>query len=342
MMNRSVMIMLEDVAVRCGLSVRRTAGIMGVARSSYTRWKKRAKDNLPLVASPGPRKMQVADIAAITNDIASLSHGNRRTSGTTTLQAKYRECISRRDLQELVRNERMRQMAERREGYDEVHWAGAGIVWAMDDTVCSYTSMPDSELWIHHVRDIGAAYSLQPISGREPVRGVEVAANLDALCSRHGAPLFLKRDNGGNLNTPDVDEVLAFHCIIPFNSPVRTPNYNGAMERSQRTLKEELERQLAPAGTVQTEAAEPYVRAAAYEINHFALESLNGASPCHYRSTHLHTFTRNERKAAYDWITNARISILEKEGHYVSVQAAQRWAVSAWLVKNKLMTINRH
>ena len=133
------MIMLEDVAVRCGLPVRRTAGIMGVARSSYTRWRKRADGKVPLVASPGPRKMQAADIAAITRDIASLSHGNRRTLGTTALQQKYRECISRRDLQELVRNERMRQVAERREGYDEVTWAGSGIVWAMDDTVCLYS-----------------------------------------------------------------------------------------------------------------------------------------------------------------------------------------------------------
>jgi len=336
------MVMLEDVAVRCGLSVRRTAGIMGVARSSYTRWRKRTTDNVPLVASPGPRKMQTADIAAITRDIASLSHGNHRTLGTTALQAKYRECISRRDLQELVRNERMRQMAERREGYDEVLWAGAGIVWAMDDTEYSGSPVLDGKLWVHHVRDIGAGYSLQPMCGREPIPGVEVAANLDALCNRDEAPLFLKRDNGGNLNTPDVDEVLAFHCIIPFNSPVRTPNYNGAMERSQRTLKEELERQLAPAGAVQTAVAEPYVRAAAYQINHIARESLNGSSPCHYRSTHLHTFTKNERKTAYDWITDARISILEKESHYVGVQTAQRWAVSAWLVKNKLMTINRH
>ena len=341
-MNRSIMMMVEDVAVRCGMSIRRTAGIMGVPRSSYTRWKNRAAGNVPLVASPGPRKMQCCDIAAITMDIASLSHGKRRTLGTTALQRKYRECISRRDLQELLRSERMRRVAERREGYDEVRWSGSGIVWAMDDTVCSYTSVLDGELWVHHVRDIGAAYSLQPISSREPVRGVEVSANLDALCSRQGAPLFLKRDNGGNLNTPDVDEVLASHCIIPFNSPVRTPNYNGAMERSQRTLKEELERQLAPAGTVQTVAAEPYVRAAAYEINHIARSSLNGSCPCHYRSTHLHTFTKNERKAVYDWITDARISILENEGHYVNVQTAQRWAVTAWLVKNKLMSINRH
>jgi transposase InsO family protein len=284
--------------------------------------------------------MRPADIAAITMDIASLSHGNRRTLGTAALQRKYRECISRRDLQELVRNERLRQVAERREGYDEVKWPGSGIVWAMDDTEYSCTHVLDGTLWVHHVRDIGGGYSLQPMSDSMPMRGAEIAANLDALCSRNGAPLFLKRDNGGNLNTPDVDAVLASHCIIPFNSPVRTPTYNGAMERSQRTLKEELERQLAPAGAVQARSAEPYVRAAAYEINHVPRASLNGSCPCHYRSTHLHTFTKNERKGVYDWITDARISILENEGHYVSVQSAQRWAVTAWLVKNKLMSIN--
>ena len=55
---------------------------------------------------------------------------------------------------------------------------------------------------------------------------------------------------------------------------------------------------------------------------------------------HLYTFTKNGRKGVYDWITDARIGILENEGHYVSVQSAQRWAVTAWLVKNKLMSIN--
>jgi transposase InsO family protein len=341
-MNRSIMVMLDDVAKRCGISLRRTARIVGVCRSNYSRWKGRVADQVALVQSPGPRKMVPADIAAITLDIAGLSHGKRRTLGTTALQNRYRECMSRRDLQELVRNERARQVVERREGYDEVTWQGAGIVWAMDDTLCCGYAALDGNLWIHHVRDIGAKYSLQPISGREIARGEQVAANLSDLCSRHGAPLFLKRDNGGNLNGSDVDEVLADRCIIPFNSPVFTPTYNGSIERSQGTLKAELVRQLTPAGKVRAEYAQPYVRAAAYEINHRPLASNGGSHSCHYRSTHLRNFTRNERKVIYDWITDARISILENEGRTVNVHTAQRWAVTAWLLKNGLMSINRH
>jgi transposase InsO family protein len=336
------MVMLDDVAQRCGISLRRTALIMGVCRSNYSRWKSRLANQRALVQSPGPRKMVPADIAAITQDIASLSHGMRRTLGTTALQNRYRECMSRRDLQELVRNERARQVVERREGYDEVVWQGAGIVWAMDDTLCSGYAALDENLWIHHVRDIGAGYSLQPISGREIARGEQVAANLSDLCRRHGAPLFLKRDNGGNLNGPDVDEILAECCIIPFNSPVCTPTYNGSIERSQGTLKAELIRQLPPAKKIHVEYAQPYVRAAAYEINHRPLASLGGSHSCHYRATHLHNFTRNERKVVYDWITDARISILENEGHTVNVHTAQRWAVTAWLLENRLMSINRH
>ena len=128
--------------------------------------------------------------------------------------------LPRRDLQELVRNERMRQVAERREGYDEVRWAGAGIVWAMDDTVCSYTSMLDSELWIHHVRDIGAGYSLQPISGREPVRGVEVAANLDALCCRHAVHRFFSNVTTAGISIPPMSTKCSL-CIVLSRSTVR-------------------------------------------------------------------------------------------------------------------------
>ena len=85
--------------------------------------------------------------------------------GVAALFGRYREVISRRDLQALINSERIRQIAERREGYDEVHWQGAGIVWAMDDTVHNERDAQDNELYIHHVRDIGARYSLAPMAG---------------------------------------------------------------------------------------------------------------------------------------------------------------------------------
>ena len=341
-MNRCMMDMLEDVKVRCGISQRRATGIMGVARSSHSRWKWRAKHNTALVNKPGPRKMVPADIEAITRDISALQHGKHRTLGTAALYRRYSSCISRRELQGLVLDERLRRVAERREGYDELHWKGGGIVWAMDDTKYAQSDTLGRDLWIHHVRDIGARYSLQPMAGTEHAHGVEVAANLHALCHRYDAPLFIKRDNGGNLNTPDVDEVLAQFCIIPFNSPVCLPTYNGAIERSQGTLKTELASQLATAGQWNADCAEPFVRVAAHAINHMPLPSLNGSCACHFRATNMHTYSKKERKDIYDWITDARISILEEEQNKVTVQTAQRWAVTAWLLKNGLISINRH
>jgi transposase InsO family protein len=212
----------------------------------------------------------------------------------------------------------------------------------MDDTVHSRRDSQGKELSIHHVRDIGARYSFAPMAGTDHAHGMEVAANLHALCDRHGAPLFLKRDNGGNLNVDDVDEVLAMFYVIPFNSPVCLPTYNGAIERSQGTLKTELIRQLAPAGKWRASTAEPFVRAAANEINHIPLASLNGSCACHYRATTMRTFTKNERKSIYDCITQMRETIFENEGNRISIQTAHRRAVTAWLHKSGLMFINRH
>jgi len=180
------------------------------------------------------------------------------------------------------------------------------------------------------------------MAGTDHAHGMEVAANLHALCDRHGAPLFLKRDNGGNLNVDEIDEVLALFCVIPFNSPVCLPTYNGAIERSQGTLKTELIRQLAPAGKWRAETAEPFVRAAANEINHIPLPSLNGSCACHYRATTMRTFTKNERKSIYDCITQMRETIFENDETGISIQTAHRWAVTAWLHKSGLMFINRH
>ena len=120
------------------------------------------------------------------------------------------------------------------------------------------------------------------------------------------------------------------------------PAYNGAMERSQGILKTELARQLAPAARWRASSAEPFVKAAVHEINHMPLPSLKGSCACHYRATAMRTFTKNERKSIYNCITQMRETIFENEGNRISIHTAQRWAVTAWLVKAGFMFINRH
>ena len=63
--------------------------------------------------------------------------------------------------------------------------------------------------------------------------GEEVAEHLNYLMHKHEAPLFLKRDNGSNLNSGEVLSILKMFAVIPFNSPPGFPQFNGVMERSQ-------------------------------------------------------------------------------------------------------------
>ena len=46
--------------------------------------------------------------------------------------------------------------------------------------------------------------------------------HLAKLFRRHGAPLFLKRDNGSPLNHAAVNAVLAEFGVIPLNSPAHS------------------------------------------------------------------------------------------------------------------------
>ncbi len=53
--------------------------------------------------------------------------------------------------------------------------------------------------------------------------------------------MFLKRDCGSPLNCQAVNDVLERYWVLPLNSPVRCPRYNGSMERSMRDLHAALE-----------------------------------------------------------------------------------------------------
>jgi hypothetical protein len=62
--------------------------------------------------------------------------------------------------------------------------------------------------------------------------GEQIASHLDRHLSRFGPPLFLKRDNGGNLNHLAVNTLLEERIIIPINSSCYRASYNGSIEHS--------------------------------------------------------------------------------------------------------------
>lgn len=74
------------------------------------------------------------------------------------------------------------------------------------------------------------------ISGNSEPHGEEVAAHLDLLFSKYGAPLFLKRDNGGNMKSTSVNEILAQYSVIAIDRTCYYPKYNGSIEKNQDIL----------------------------------------------------------------------------------------------------------
>ena len=166
----------------------------------------------------------------------------------------------------------------------------------------------------------------------------QVAAELKALFQRHGAPLFLKRDNGSNLVNAAVDAVLAEFGVIALNSPRYYPRYNGAIERGQREFKTELDKL----------AAWPMAWAARWvrrRLNRRARRCLEGQNA---RSVFLpgnrafqSEYTPERRKEVKSWIENYTRTILlnVRAGSRRAHDAAWRQAVEAWLLENGFLEV---
>lgn len=339
-MIRSLISMITDLSSRCGLPKSRTCYALGIAPSSWHRWRHRTTTGMPLLQRPGPRKVVPANIAAISRDVTELEHGARRTGGVTSLYKQYRETMSRRDIASLVATARRDANRQARSRFVRLHWHGAGVAWAIDDTEylkCDYSS---GKAIINNIEDLGAKYKLEPIAGQWLACGEEIAGHLAYLFYKYGAPLFFKRDNAPNLNHSAIDDVMAEYVVLPLNSPTYYPPYNGAIENAQGELKTELDRQLAVAEHRQASLIEPYVRAAAHELNHREKKSLNRKTACQVFFNEKVLFTKQERKEIYDWIKSRQDIIIKGEGDTISKEAAWRHAAEVWLIQRGLVTVS--
>jgi hypothetical protein len=174
-------------------------------------------------------------------------------------------------------------------------------------------------------------------------KGKPVADHLRRLIKAHGAPLFLKRDNGSPFNSREVDEVLAEYLILPLNSPGYYPPYNGAVEKGIRDVKEALGEILTLPTRWQPKAVAPYVNAVRVERNSRPRRSLNGrsAAEVYHQQPHA-TFSKARRRTIFGWIqahAKDRLAKMGKHDHR-SVSAAWRAAAEAWLVCQGLITIS--
>lgn len=326
--------LIEQSKLEVGWSCRRVIKAAGVNRSSFIRWRGRIQHQESCVQTPGPRKDVQLNLETLMAEVRQLEHGRHRSQGTTALYRKHQAEISRRQLQQLVKEDRQRVNAQRLVKLRKIDWRVPGMTWAMDGTEIG-------PMLLLQVQDLASRYKYEPLVASS-LCGEQVADQLERLIGIHGAPLILKRDRGGNLRHEAVQAVLENHLIVPLDSPPKWPAYNGAIEYAQREIKELLEVRYPGAAHILA-----CNTSAAQELNHHPKPCLQGRTPCAVLETGrevMKRYNRQKRKEVIDWIKNEVLAIIgSMGGSLASVRAqdaAWRRAVETWLHRNGAITVS--
>src|ERR1017187_560068 len=308
------------------------------------RWHGRMARGEALLSKPGPKPVGALDLAGLQEQLRALEHGSHRSPGTTALSAAHRTTISRCGFQALVEQTRRETLRERRADLRRVHWHLPGAIWSVDPTALVLPGDAGRQkLPILPVLDLAARYKLPPLVG-ERLTGEIVATRLEKLFEQFGAPLVLKRDNGSNLNSEVVNEVLARWLVMPLNSPPHYPPYNGGIERAQRELKDALRPKLIAASFTVCGFGNVALLTA-HELNHRPRRCLRGQTACEKfagAKANLRSYTRRRRKEIFEQIRELAMNIMleqpaRTQGH---ADAAWRQAVETWLQQHGIITIS--
>lgn len=128
-------------------------------------------------------------------------HGNRhRLRAVSALQAQHPEYSGRR-FQKLANELRLRLLRGERKSMLSVEYCEAHLIWSMDIFEQVHRGV---RFHVLQVIDLGSRMKLEPVIKPGAFTGEEVAEHLNYLMHKHEVPLFLKRDNGSNLNSSEV------------------------------------------------------------------------------------------------------------------------------------------
>jgi len=331
--------MIEAVKTKSSLSYARLARQMGLSYTTLMRWKKRLADGQTTVRKRGPKRVQPLNLSQLKERIHGLDHGKKRSRGTGRLHEDYAGSISRRDLDEMVRQVRSETNRQLAAETCRVSWLRPNLAWAVDDCRKS-KAIGKGALHLHNLTDLCSRYKLPPIASGWLPCGEEVAGHLTNLFERFGPPLFCKRDNGGNLNHTAVNQVLEEALVIPINNPPYTPEYNGAVEHTQGEFKGYLDRWQWKAETI--EGFSLLTETAAHDLNHKPRRCLHGQTACRTFFGGLRLrYTKRQRKSIYQWIFDLASEISIRAGKSTITPVAWRVAAKQWMVKNGLIRIER-
>jgi|WetSurMetagenome_2_1015567.scaffolds.fasta_scaffold35135_2 transposase InsO family protein len=310
---------------------------------TFMRWSGRVTRGEAVLQKPGPKTVGVLDVAGLREQLRGLKHGPQRSRGAPAIYAEHRPRISRRVFGGLVKEARREALREREADTRRIEWLVPAAVWSVDPTeLVLVRNGQRQKVPLLPVIDLASRYKLPPLVGHG-LTGKIVAARMEELFRQFGAPLVLKRDNGSNLNSAEVEEVLSRWRVIPLNSPPYYPPYNGGIERAQRDLKTALRPLLLthPGCDVAMQTAWMV-----HELNHRPRRCLRGRSACEKfagAKQNLRAYTARVRKEAFERIRDQAMKIMVEQpgrtqGH---ADAAWRRAVETWLLQNEIITISQ-
>lgn len=324
---------IESIKSEYGVTVASLVEMVGLPLASYMRWKRRLQNGEDPVKKPGAKKTSPIDLNDLKRRIDALPHGKKRSSGTGPLYHANRHGISRREFNELVKEVRCDVNRQKRAAQCEVIWLRPDLAWAID-------GFETPTCHVQNLQDLCSRYKFAPMTTAYEPCGEEIAGHLDRHLTRFGPPLFLKRDNAGNMNHSAINALLMELMIIPINSPCYTASYNGAIEHSQGELKTFL-RKWEQNVESQSELA-LQVENAVHALNHHPRRSLNGMNACRkYFSFPRLRYGKRQRKEVYDWIKNLAIDISLKSGKDEIDLTAWRVSARKWMEKHRLIIIRK-
>jgi transposase InsO family protein len=301
-----------------------------VPYSSLMRWRQRQRTGLPLWQCPGPKKSVPLNWAEFYPLLRQLNHGRVRTRGAGELYQRFAQAISRRQCAGLVQDERQAQI----NAMKRIDWLRPGLAWSCDATEYGQDQ-------IIPVQDLASRYRFRPLV-LPRLDGSQIALHLETLFRQHGAPLFLKRDNGSPFNHQHVDEVLARFGVLPLNNPPYFPRYNGGMEKSIRDFKTALALRSSPPSSELGLLAE----VVAQELNHRPRRCLKGSNACvvfHDDAQRLR-WTKPQRQTIFRLLLREFGAMLENTAHGHLPKSATLWraTVESWLRRQGLIAIRRN
>jgi hypothetical protein len=335
---------VEELHMKTHLGYRALSRSLGVSLPSLKRWRKRMQENAPLVQRSGPSKVGALNLCALESEVRALCHGRKRTPGSGALYRKYAPLLSRREFLEIVERCRREYVQKQRRELTRIVWQVPGVVFALDETEFSEWQRME-KAYVLCSMDLASHYMFEVRMDLEMATGESVAEMLRDVFEAHGAPLFLKRDNGSSMNAACVNKVLEEYHVLPLNSPPYYSPYNGGIERAHQDIHAALEQNFRQMGGVlRGKSLELYANNGIQELNHKLRRSLGGRIPCQvFHAKNRRNYGKQQRRVIYEWLKEQTAAILNgtEAGKSLPYEAAYRVAVQTWLEKQGIIRVQK-